>query len=139
MLQHLVGIAGMILSILENHNFVLMKFIALIMSLFVFFLVIEPGLNAMIHLTDKQETHKCCCKHCCNKNINKQNHKQKKGCCNNDDCNPFTTCQCCAGFVVTSVSYSVSPIASYEEYCVATGEDMDSHFFHNFWQPPKLS
>lgn len=116
-----------------------MKVIALIMSLFVSFLVIEPGVSAMIHLSDKQETHKSCCKHCCNKNANKQSHKQKKGCCDNDDCNPFTMCQCCVGFVVASTSYSISPIASHNELSAIMGENIHSDFFQNFWQPPKIS
>jgi len=103
-----------------------MKFIAVIYSVFILYLVAVPCADEVIHIEkSKLEQSSPQGKPC--------NHSEQDG------CSPFCVCSCCGVVVVMSfVNFDCQPNAIIKTEFLSFYKDSASTFFQSFWQPPKL-
>ena len=103
-----------------------MKFIAVIYSVFILYLVTVPCADEVIHIE---------------KSKLEQSTPQGKPCnhTEQDGCSPFCVCACCGVVVVMNfINYDCQPNSFIKTEFLSFYKDFTSSFFQSFWQPPKL-
>ena len=103
-----------------------MKIIALIMAFLVLALSVMPCGDANAASEGKSKTE-------LGKSHNEDDNSQQ------DDCSPFCTCTCCAGFSINHFIASLTPIPPYESTAAAAhlpASVLDVAL--PIWQPPQL-
>jgi hypothetical protein len=98
------------------------KYLSFILTLYVLLLTAAPNLVEDKYF-DEQTT--------------EQNQQGDKNC--GDSCSPFTGCDCCHGFTIALISFSVQSFPIYSDLKTSSyHEDSFSEFFSSIWQPPKI-
>ena len=106
-----------------------MKFIAIILALYVMVLSIRPYF-ADSDCTDSD--------HCTQTAQTSNSHQHDNDC--KGDCSPFFTCAACSGFNIPTVSFSLIPLAFIlTEKVSIYNPSFISEFLQSIWQPPKIS
>lgn len=111
-----------------------MKFLAYILTTYILFLVIKPGIVAISLQTDTEQS--CCGGQCAP--IQSNDHNQKKD--NSEkNCNPFQVCNSCLLQVASIPFYKILPKhkISTKRYFFYKSV-FSSQFASDFWQPPKI-
>lgn len=103
-----------------------MKFIALILTIFLFSLLAYPCHD------DICDNHSC-------KEENTVNHKQSHDEQNCHTCSPFCICGCCQTTTITSVNINIKPIVTTPTiYLSEYKESLLKEFSKSIWEPPKV-
>lgn len=120
-----------------------MKFIAYILSFYILFLAMAPGVNAMYAGISKQEQKMDCCGKCNSNKEDGSSQKEKSSSNKNtstDNCNPLEACSACSGYTVNiSPIISILPVFYADKPSAAVQDKLLSNFSFDFWQPPRLS
>lgn len=121
-----------------------MKFIAYILSLYILFLAMAPGVKAMYAGLSKQEQKVDCCNKCSSHKEDGSSQKEKGSSDKNtspDNCNPLEACNGCIGYTVnvSPVSISILPVFYADKPLGTVQNKLSSDFSSDFWQPPRLS
>lgn len=116
-----------------------MKTLALILSFYLLFLAIEPGLKVMS--TNKGQETLCCNGNSCQPFEKKQPQKQseKKDCNDNSACNPFQICKTCTAFTGELALQTFTPIILFAKPQADNKEKVPPQITIDFWQPPKIA
>ncbi len=104
-----------------------MKFVAIIISIFIFYMVSVPCVDEVIHIE---------------KSILAKSTPQGNPCSpsEHDACTPFCVCSCCGVVVViANIYFDSQPIFAFKTVFLSFNKTFTSNFFQSFWQPPKLS
>jgi len=112
-----------------------MKFLASLLSLYIFFLAVQPVLAA-IEFSPTVECCSNCCGHDCEKPAPEK--KQQDNSCDNT-CNPLMSCSSCIGFTFSFQHFSLSPIVQISEQKSFYQLNAVSEIALPVWQPPKIS
>jgi hypothetical protein len=109
-----------------------MKLFGIILSFYLLFLSIQPGLKLLL----LSKTRTACCAGC---TPVKQDDTEKKGSApTKADCNPFESCKSCIGYTVT---FSGSLIEHYffkQVIRIPFSVTVPKNLALDFWQPPKI-
>lgn len=103
-----------------------MKFVAIILSIFIVYLVSVPCVDEIDHASKSVIEHSTPQGSPCNHN-------------DHDACTPFCVCSCCGVVVVISlVHFDSLPYMMLQAVINSIQKELFSNFFQSFWQPPKL-
>jgi hypothetical protein len=113
-----------------------MKFTALLLAVYISFLMSQPSLvtiNTSSSLA-KKTSHRCCAP----KKEAKQDRKdQSKNKCANGMCNPFGECPCCLGLSSEPV-YQFFSYVSMEELIASPSAHLFSNYLADCFHPPEI-
>jgi hypothetical protein len=112
-----------------------MKIVAFILSFYLLFLAIEPGLKAM-SLSESEQSG-CCSDSSCEPIEKKQ--PEKRGCDDNQGCNPFQSCKTCTAFTSAVVCLNFIPNIVFSKLHTEKQDKVPPQITIDFWHPPKIA
>lgn len=105
-----------------------MKFLSVILALFVFVQSLSPCCSDDNCMDNNQTV----------KTEQTSNHEHDGDC--EKNCSPFFVCGTCAGFIFPTVSFTLtSSVILFTKQISIYNQSTLSNFFHSIWQPPKIS
>jgi|GEM_PF-1262845 len=114
-----------------------MKFLAIIMTSIIFFLVLKPGFDVII---SENSSDIDCCKEIC-ASAHQADHSQEEAPednCNGSFCNPFLICGTCFIFNQAITIDGYQNIRENEKQKSLYQFIFPSLFINDFWQPPQF-
>lgn len=116
-----------------------MSFCGYILSIYILFLSIEPGLEAMCANLSNQKIDCCDTYDSCEQDLtNSQKKSSNKAPCN-ENCNPLKVCNNCIGYVVSPSinTLAMPPVLFLDNHIILSPNNLFPQFSPDFWQPPK--
>ena len=123
---------------IENFMYIcfIMKLTAFILSVYIFFLAMQPALTA-IDFPIKME----CCSGCCGSDCEKSQSEQQQDNDCNGICNPFLSCNCvtCVGFMFSFNLSLPAPVQQVTDNVTVYIFSAIPKIAIPIWHPPKIS
>ena len=114
-----------------------MKFLSIIMTSIIFFLVLKPGFDVIISENISKDN---CCKEICASAQQADHHQEEtpEDDCNGGFCNPFLICGTCFIFNQSITIDNIQIIKKPEKQKSLYQFIFPSFFINDFWQPPQF-
>lgn len=119
-----------------------MSFCRYILSIYILFLSVEPGLAAMCAYLTNQKVNCCDSYDSCEQNLTNSDEKKpaNTAACN-ENCNPLKVCNNCIGYVITPSinTLAMPPVLFLDNHMALYSNNLFPPFSVDFWQPPKYN